>query len=398
MGAPTSYSTRPKQPKCNYFNEQVYARRGGQKFPSQFPHNRNDDGTSNARSKWSAADIIAELQHKKANAPHVHREQSPDLPPLPGPRPAPRSCYGLDIHELDDWFDDLVERSKKLREPPYQRAGKWITQSQRDTIPILLVAIASYPDPVDFADRVKLAMFEQSVIRAAEDRYGSTLVSVIEHLDEGFPHFHIVVADEGRPVKLIHNGFKAQKAAERAGVTKRKELQEIFLAGCVAVQDWFAEAVGNLMGWQRKSKTPKKKKGHAAQVAYNVRIVEDGKADIEEKIEEMERSRLRRAKYDEGQDARIAEQVAHNALEKERLNEEKAALDAARKVLADAKALVDAKHADATRKLLMSQTSERAADISRQVDQDLWAALPPKVRREAEANLELLKDYKARGI
>ena len=77
---------------------------------------------------------------------------------------------------------------------------------------------------------------------------------------------------------------------------------------------------------------------------------------------------------------------------------EKAALDAARKVLVDAKALVDAKHADATRKLLMSQTSERAADISRQTAQDLWAALPPKVRREAEANLELLKDYKARGI
>lgn len=121
-----------------------------------------------------------------------------------------------------------------------------------------LAAVASYPEPT-LEDSLERRRWIELVVSSARARWGKLLRAVIAHVDETFFHLHLIVDNDGRPVRGLHMGHAAASAepiSERRG--------EAYRAGCSAVQDWYHKNVAGPMGWARMSPTPRKRVGRAS--------------------------------------------------------------------------------------------------------------------------------------
>jgi hypothetical protein len=118
-------------------------------------------------------------------------------------------------------------------------------RKQRVDTPILLGAVASFPQPanesncayVEWRDRT-LAFFRQ--------RYGAHLVAVLEHLDEAHGHLHALVANDGASVKPLHAGHAAAMK-----MTGPKPRSQAYKAAERALQDEFHAQVAAPCGMAR---------------------------------------------------------------------------------------------------------------------------------------------------
>lgn len=193
---------------------------------------------SNPRKVWDIDHIINEICRTPENSHHV-----------PAPL-LPYSEYGLRVDQLLEFVKEL-KASAKQRTETYTVRGVTRTRKQSVTKPIMLVGVASYPEP-DMRDTEERRRWIDLVVEAVKARVKADhglLVSAVLHIDESHSHLHLVYVSSppGSLVRSLHWGFRASEAEP---VKSKKG--EAYRSGCERIQDWFFESVGSKMGWLRK--------------------------------------------------------------------------------------------------------------------------------------------------
>lgn len=216
--------------KIQFYSEQVFAI-----TPVSIPARlRQSSGKS---VTWSADQIILELIRTPENTRHVS-----------DPTP-PTSVCGYGVERLREYIDTLKKLAASKVET-YFRRGREHVRAVRATTPILLSAVASYPEPT-MEDTEARRKWVALVIDAAKARWGRRFRCAVAHSDEGFYHLHLLVDNVGESVKPLHMAHAAA-AAE----TDTKAKGAAYRAGGRAIQDWYFKAVGEVMGWARGAPKP----------------------------------------------------------------------------------------------------------------------------------------------
>jgi hypothetical protein len=172
-----------------FFREECFARARSQGAPTtrrgKTARSRRPPG------RISAMDVIAEACRYAGATPHVGAPQPP------------RVLHGLGPADLQVWYAQVCALADAQRTP----VGTG-TRKQRMDTPILLGAVASYPE---LANESNCGYVEWRDLTLAfmRQRYGAHLVTVLEHVDEAHGHVHALVANHGASVKTLHAGHAA---------------------------------------------------------------------------------------------------------------------------------------------------------------------------------------------
>lgn len=189
--------------------------------------------------------MVGELIREPGYHDHVH---SPS---------APIHVYGIPPAALRDREKFIVERSKHEYET-YTRRGKTHRRIQKNTTPIMLGGVASWPEP-SMAPSSERDRWVRRVVRMCKARWGKLLRSVIGHADESFFHLHVWVDDNGKSVKphMAMHSYVDDLLRVNPQAT-RKEMGEAAKAGGRQVQAWYENWAGKPFGHHR-SPTPRKR-------------------------------------------------------------------------------------------------------------------------------------------
>lgn len=219
-----------------FYREECFARVQSQAAPTgKVGVARQSDG-----GRLSARDVIAEAIREHGAAPHVDH-----------PQPA-RCLYGIEADELLCWYDQIESCADDIRVTT--KAG--VEKRQRSDVPILMGVVASYPGRANDGDK-QYVEWRIETLEFMRKRYGDNLASVLEHTDEEHGHIHALVADRGRPVKLLAAGFSAMQSAAAGGASK-KEQAAAYQSGGRALQDAYFDQVASKVGLARIG--PKKRR------------------------------------------------------------------------------------------------------------------------------------------
>jgi hypothetical protein len=226
--------------------EVVYALKG-----SPLPRRKGKSGNR----KRAIHGIIGEVLRKPGYCDHI-----------PAPHP-PRVLFGKTLDELRGLERRIARQAAKQVE--YAQYGTGLRRRrQRSTVPTLLVAIASYPGPPD--DSAEYLAWRQRVVEWAQAEYGARIESIVEHTDEPQGHVHVLVTNQGKPVKPLHSGHRAAAQAGAQGAT-RKAIAEAYRDGCRRFQDRFHRLVGDPCGLSRISSNPQPRRSWKEYVGDQVR-------------------------------------------------------------------------------------------------------------------------------
>lgn len=263
-----------------------------------------DGGKSAVRGKSAAYDIVAELARKKSHCNH-----------LDAPSPAV-AHYGPEPEDLIDWYVDL-QRKARLQTEQKVRDGEIHSVKQRKSTAIIMVALASYPGSPDHNDARYVEWLELNV-EFAKRRYGKNLVGIYEHTDEPHGHLHILVANEGKPIKPLMAGDGAFKKTLDAGGSRAEAGAAKNLANSALLDDYY-EHVNAPIGIARKNKTPRARMSWKAAKVGQLKEVES--------FQDEERARIKAASM-KNADKIMANEAESLRLfkEKHRLIEEKSVL------------------------------------------------------------------------
>jgi len=220
------------EPSRCIFIRQMTAAPVGVKLPKRVRKGPKDTHT------WNVDQWINELIRVPENSHHV-------AAPL-----VPVSVFGLGIDELPAFCENLLKKAAAQTES-YRRRGKSHVRVQKKTQPTLLCVVGSYgvPDMVETEERLRWQRLTTETMQAW---YGDKLKCGIAHTDEAFYHVHYLIDNDGSPVRHLHAGH----AAADAELVKSKK-GEAYRAGCQRLLDEFWEQVGQPMGWQRMSPSPR---------------------------------------------------------------------------------------------------------------------------------------------
>ena len=222
-----------------FIREECYARVRAQAAPD------GKKGASRAgRGKISAREVIAEVVRLPGASPHV-------LTPT-----APRILYGLDTEELPLWLDQIEAMALDVKVDTVNGPRR-----QRSDTPILMGVIATYPSKADENDPLYI-VWRSRVLEFFKRRYGSNLVSVLEHNDERFGHLHAEITHRGMSVKTLHAGHEAMLESASRGESK-KEQSAAYINGARILQDQFFKEVSVESGLARTG--PKRRRMTRAQ-------------------------------------------------------------------------------------------------------------------------------------
>lgn len=246
--------------RFSFFHESTFAQVG-----SSIPKNLGK--INGAIATWSASNVVGELVRESKFSKHIQH-----------PRP-PISIFGIPVEELREREKTIYELASKEVET-YVRKGKSHTRVQRKTIPILLLAVASWPEPTMEPSEDR-ARWVRRVIRLAKSRWGKLLRSVVAHEDEAFFHLHLWIDDSGKPVKRHHAGHGAVIRLQAVQPeSTRKVLAAEYIKGVSLVQDWYHSKVGVLFGWQRNSPSPRQRLVRTVALRERQAAVESMEAEL----------------------------------------------------------------------------------------------------------------------
>lgn len=194
---------------------------------------------SNPRKEWDIDHIVNEIIRAAENSHHV---------PFPL---HPVSVAGLEVDQLADFVKELKADAEKRTEP-YVKRGVMRMRKQSIIKPIMIVGVASYPEPDmrDTAERRRWIGLVVDALKARMEADGGRLVSVVLHQDESFPHLHCICVSN-IPGALVRHLNWAQLASDAEPI-KSKKGEAYREVGGIQIQDWFFESVGSKMGWLRK--------------------------------------------------------------------------------------------------------------------------------------------------
>lgn len=294
-----------------FIREECYSRVRSQGAPS-----RRNGKARKGTGKLSAREVIAEAIRAVGATPHVTAPQPP------------RSLYGLPAEDLPIWLDQIESMAHDVK---VQTAHG--ERRQRSDTPILLGVVASYPAKADEGDPLYVAWRERT-IEFFKLRYGSLLVSVLEHTDEPFGHLHAEITNLGMSVKTLHAGHSAMRESAKRGDTKKMQ-SDAYKDGARRLQDDFFKAVSIESGLARIG--PKKRRKTRAQwqaekqanIATAIGLLREHERFQEATIRAcnanvlMDKAERRAERV--ARDAEFAQR--HQAAERERLAEERAEIN-----------------------------------------------------------------------
>ncbi len=181
--------------------------------------------------KSSGRSVIGELIRE---APRYFKHLiHQDISPI-----SPRLLWGKPPEDLVEWYEGHVLKANTIK-VNVQRKGKTYERGQRSTVPILLSAVASYPAPPN-DDDPKYQIWKCCVVEWAKSQYGDCLISVCEHVDEGYGHVHCLAAcPDAQSARTLHSGHSATDEAKAAG-TPTSELGKVYRAALAGYQEDFA--------------------------------------------------------------------------------------------------------------------------------------------------------------
>jgi len=160
--------------------------------------------------KWTVRDIAGEVERRPENSPHIVGPKEPIV------------VFGIKATEAAMEAERRAEQSKDV-------SGRKI---RKDT-PIMLSGVASHPVTVDQlvapASKRSYDSWKRDTLAWLKEKYGSSLLSVVEHLDEKHPHLHFYAvpnAGNGFNAKQLHDGFAAALDAQNPAEQKKSTAME----------------------------------------------------------------------------------------------------------------------------------------------------------------------------
>lgn len=172
--------------------------------------------------RWTVRQVLNEAYRVPGDCPHV---AAPDIRVLHGPTsPEP-----------------IVEACERVWGAARDAGGRRLQR----TVPVLLSAVASYPDRLADADaetRTRMERWRDRVVRCWRGWWGDRLAAVVEHLDEARFHLHALVIPAVRQGRLMMGEIFAAHAARataRETGQPRRLVDRAYRAGLRAIQDAF---------------------------------------------------------------------------------------------------------------------------------------------------------------
>jgi hypothetical protein len=255
--------------------------------------------------RWSVRQVLAEAYRLPGDCPHI---AAPDARVLEGPE-TPGPILGACEAVMD-----------RARDAAGRRA--------RGSTPVLLSAVASYPDALAGADeeaRGRMARWRDRVIKTWREWWGSQLVAIVEHLDEARYHLHGLVVAPLRAGRVamgeIFPAVAARQTARETGQTKRMQ-DRAYKTGLRALQDAFHAAVSAFEGHARVG--PRRQR--LTRQEWRARRAEEGRLAVRARdLDERERALREMDAYAALAAAESARRRAEDAEERARRAEERAA-------------------------------------------------------------------------
>lgn len=170
----------------------------------------------------SVRSIIDEARRAPGNYPHVKNPQEPIL------------LYGRPVDEIEDvclsWSSTVTDAAgRKLR---------------KDAL-CLVAGVVSAP-----AGMEQWPAYRDATVEWLKRKYGDSLESVIEHVDEDNPHLHFyVVPRPGQRFETVHEGRAAADAITGKNMKASKEVA--YSAAMTAFQDRFHADVASRFDFNR---------------------------------------------------------------------------------------------------------------------------------------------------
>lgn len=159
--------------------------------------------------------------------------------------------FGIPPDELRAREKELYVLADQVKET-YTRRGRTHKRRQKSTTPIMLMAVASWPEPT-MERTPERDRWVRRVVRLAKSRWGKMLRGVYAHVDEAFYHLHLVVwADDGGPVKPHHagHGCVLELLQREPGASRKSQAAE-YVRGVKMAQEWYHHYVGRSFNWIR---------------------------------------------------------------------------------------------------------------------------------------------------
>lgn len=253
------------KPRAQFYSERVFAR-ASRPIDARL---RKDPSESRT---WTTRDIVAEILRDDGHFSHVGSDAQPPVP-----------IYGYAPERLHEYIDALEVLASRQVET-YTRRGKTHTRAMKSTTPILLAAVASYPEP-SMENTPELGKWIGLVVEFAKMRFKKKLSSIVLHLDEGFAHLHILCQNGGAPVGGL-NGLHMGHAAAAAEPVKSLR-GEAYRSGCSAALDLFHASVSAHMGWARMSTAPRPRVGRAKALRERQAELESMEADLKARAQRV---------------------------------------------------------------------------------------------------------------
>jgi hypothetical protein len=181
-------------------------------------------------NKISAREMFAEANREEGSCPHVAEPQPPIL------------IYGIPLK-------DVEKAATKIALKTFDAKGRRL----RIDSPIILAGVVTAPWTRELLERDAQKAEEWRKMRELSlgflrKEYGDNLVSVVEHVDEAFPHIHFYVMpknENNQTAKFLHCGYSAGFGL------KGKAQRQVYCAAMRAFQDRFFADVGSAVGLAR---------------------------------------------------------------------------------------------------------------------------------------------------
>lgn len=236
-----------------------------------------------SKGKPSAIGILAEA----ARAPNASMHIAASLPAT--------VCFGCAPTDVEPILRDRIAAG-------HDRAGRSVAVASL----VLLTAVASWPVPTEVMQstpeaRARYEDWKVRTISFFRDLWGDALLSVVEHLDEPFPHIHLLAIPPldhtgVLSVETISAPHRAQAAKRRDG-GGRAEQRKAFRDAAVELQDAYHLTVGAPCGLERLGPKRQRLTRREALARRKVQEAEAAAAAARE-AEWMRRERQRRNEMD----------------------------------------------------------------------------------------------------
>jgi hypothetical protein len=253
------------KPRFQFYSERVFAR-ASRPIPERLRKDKSESHT------WTARDIVAEINRDAGHCAHVGSEVQPPVP-----------IYGYPPERLHEYIDALETLASRQVET-YTRKGKQHTRAMKTTTPILLAAVASYPEP-SMEDTAERRRWIELVVNFAKMRFKKKLSSIVLHLDEGFAHLHLLCHNGGAPVAGLRGLHMGHAAAAAEPVKSLRG--EAYRRGCSDALDLFHLHVGSAMKWKRMSPSPRPRLGRAKAMRERQAEIEAMEADLKARAQRV---------------------------------------------------------------------------------------------------------------